>query len=69
VAKLFSIAYQIGVNNLKEKYLMEGKKLEEIMEEKDLGVIVSRNCKVSKQCIKAAKKGNQILSLIKRTIT
>jgi hypothetical protein len=27
----------IGVNNLKEEYFMGGKKLEEIMEEKDLG--------------------------------
>jgi len=58
-----------GVNNLKEEYFMEGKKLAEIMEEKDLGVIVSRHFKVSKQCTKAAKKGNQILGLIKRTIT
>ena len=39
------------------------------MEEKYLGVIVSRNLKVSKQCIKAVKKGDQILGLIKRTIT
>jgi len=30
------------------------------MEEKDLEVIVSRKFMVSKQCIKAAKKGNQI---------
>jgi hypothetical protein len=41
----------IGVNNLKEEYFIGGKKLEEIMEEKDLGVIVSRNFKVSKQCM------------------
>jgi hypothetical protein len=32
-------------------------------------VIFGSNFKVSKQCIKAAKKGNQILGLIKRTIT
>jgi len=57
------------VNNLKEEYFIEGKKLEKIMEEKDLVVIVSRNFKVTKQCIKAAKKGNQILGLIKRKIT
>jgi hypothetical protein len=38
-------------------------------EEKDLGVIINSNFKVLNQCIKAAKKGNQILSLIKRTIT
>jgi hypothetical protein len=32
------------------------KKLEEIVDERDLGVIVSSNFKVSKQCIKAARK-------------
>ena len=37
-----------GGNNLKEEYFMGSKKLEEIMEEKDLGVIVSSNFKVSK---------------------
>jgi ribonucleases P/MRP protein subunit RPP40 len=41
--------------------------LEEINEEKDLGVIISRSLKVGKQCAKAASKGNQILGLIKRT--
>jgi len=39
------------------------------MEEKDLGVKVSRHFKVSRQFMNAAKKGNQILGLIKRTIT
>ena len=39
----------IGVNNL-EEYFMDSKKLETITEEKDLGVIVSSNFKVSKQC-------------------
>ena len=46
----------IGGNNLKEEYFMGSKKLEEIMEERDLGVIVSSNFKVFKQCIKAARK-------------
>ena len=41
----------IGAKNL-EEYFMEGKQLEKITE-----VIISRNFKVSKQCIKAAKKG------------
>jgi hypothetical protein len=59
----------IGANNLQEEYFMDGKQLEKISEEKDLGVIVSSNFKVSNQCIKAAKKGNQILGLIRRTIT
>jgi len=40
------------------------------MEEKDLGVIkICWNFRVSKQCIQAAKKGNLILGLIKKTIT
>jgi len=47
------------------EYFMEGKKLEEIKEEKELGVLVSKHFKVSKQCLKAGKKGNQI----KRTKT
>ena len=59
----------VGANNLQEEYFMDGKQLEKISEEKDLGVIVSSNFKVSNQCIKAAKKGNQILGLIRRTIT
>ena len=33
---------------------MAGKKLEEIMGEKDFGVLLSRTFKVSKQCMKAA---------------
>ena len=38
--------------------------------EKDLGLILSADVKVSEQCwIAASKKGNQILGLIRRTIT
>ena len=37
--------------------------------QKDLGVIFSANMKVSEQCGIAASKGNQILGLIRRTIT
>lgn len=59
----------IGAQNLEAQYFMEGNKLEKVSEEKDLGVIISRDFKVSKQCTEAAKKGNQILGLIKRTIT
>ena len=59
----------IGAQNLEEEYFMEGNKLKKVSEEKDLGVMISKNFKVSRQCIKAARKGNQILGLIKRTIT
>ena len=45
------------------------KRLEKLDEERDLGVIVSKNFKVSEQCIKAASRSRQILGLINRTIT
>ena len=33
----------IGAQNLEEEYFMEGNKLEKVSEEKDLGVMISRN--------------------------
>jgi ribonucleases P/MRP protein subunit RPP40 len=56
-----------GAKNPEAEYNMNNVKLEVISEEKDLGVIISNTFKVSKQCAKAANKGNQILGLIKRT--
>ena len=38
------------------------------LKEKDLGVTISTDIKVSEQCI-AASMGNQIIGLIKRNIT
>ena len=38
-------------------------------QEKDLGVTFSADMKVSEQCRIAASKGNQVLGLIRRTIT
>jgi len=37
--------------------------------ERDLGVIVDRNLKVSKQCVKAAATASSVLGMISRTIT
>ena len=39
------------------------------VKEKDLGVTISADMKVSEQCGIAASKGNQILGLIRRNIT
>jgi low affinity Fe/Cu permease len=36
----------IGAMNLQEEYLMDGIKLEKVIEEEDLGVIISSNFKV-----------------------
>ena len=40
-----------------------------IIKEKDLGVTISADMKVSEQCGIAASKGNQILGFIRRNIT
>ena len=39
------------------------------VKEKDLGVTISADVKVSEQCGIAASKGNKILGLIRRNIT
>jgi ribonucleases P/MRP protein subunit RPP40 len=46
----------IGANNLKEEYFMEGKQLEKITEETNLGVNISSNFKVAKQCMQLKRK-------------
>ena len=41
-------------------------KLEAVHEEKDLGIIITKDLKVSKQCNEAARKAMNVLRLIKR---
>ena len=51
-------------------YKMGGAILSKTVKEKDLGVTMNANMKVSEQCrIAAASKGNQILGMIRRNIT
>ena len=57
----------LGSKNKKIQYKIGGKAIGAVNEEKDLGVIVTDNFKVGKQCTKAANKGNQKLGMIKRT--
>ena len=59
----------MGYKNGEADYVIGGKILGKVSEEKDLGVIISKEFKVANQCSKAASKGNQILGLINRTIT
>ena len=59
----------IGHGNMDEEYKMGDAVLGRTTQEKDLGVIFSADMKVSEQCRIAASKGNQILGLIRRTIT
>ena len=55
-----------GHGNLNVNYKMGDTVLATTVKEKDLGVTVSADMKVSKQCGIAALKGNQILGLIRR---
>ena len=59
----------IGHGNMDEEYKMGDAILGGTTQEKDLGVTFSVDIKVSEQCGIAASKGNQILGLIRRTIT
>ena len=52
-----------------EGYKMGDAILGRTTQEKDLGVIFGADMEVSEQCGIAALKGNQILRLIRRTIT
>ena len=59
----------IGGGNLNELYNMEGRHLEAVHEERDLGIVITKDLKCSKQCLNAAKTANKILGMIKRTLT
>ena len=50
-------------------YEMGGTILSKTGKEKDLGVTMNVNMKVSEQCRIAASKGNQVLGMIRRNIT
>ena len=50
-------------------YEMGGIILSKTMKEKDLGVTMNANMKVSEQCRIAASQGNQVLGMIRRNIT
>ena len=58
-----------GHGNLNVNYKMGDTVLGTNVKEKDLGVTISADMKVSEQCGIAASKGNQIIGLIRRNIT
>jgi hypothetical protein len=59
----------IGHNNAKEKYRINGHILQDVTEERDLGVIIQNDLKCNKQCVKAVKASNKMLGMIKRTFS
>ena len=50
-------------------YEMGGTILSKTVKEKDLGVTMNANMKVSEQCRIATSKGNQVIGMIRRSIT
>ena len=58
-----------GPGNTGTNYEMGGTILSKTGKEKDLGVTMNANMKVSEQCRIAASKGNQVLGMIRRNIT
>ena len=50
-------------------YKMGATIISKTVKEKDLGVTMNANMKVSEQCRIAASKGNQVLGMIRRNIT
>ena len=57
-----------GHRNEDAQYTMGDTVLNTTVKEKDLGLTISADMKVSEQCAIAAAKGNQILGLIRRNI-
>ena len=58
----------LGKNRLDAQYSLNGTILETVDEEKDLGVVLKSDLKVSSQCAQAYGKANRMLGVINRTI-
>src|SRR6218665_353019 len=58
----------MGKGNQELSYEMGGKVLKVGEEERDLGVIMHRSAKPSRQCAEASKKANSTLGMVRRTI-
>ena len=59
----------VGHRKERAYYTMGNHRLEEVEEEKDLGVLVHRTLSVRKNCAVAVKKANQMAEHIYRTVT
>jgi len=68
--KCFSIpaivVRHIGKSQKKHPYYMNNQQLEEVTQEKDLGILINNDLKVSKQCQSTRSKATRILGIINR---
>jgi len=58
----------LGYKDHGYSYYMDGKQLVTAEEEKDLGIIITKDLKVSQQCEQAYAKASKMLGLINRSI-
>ena len=68
LVKWYDKCLHTGHANLDVNYQMSDTVLGTTIKEKDLGITISDDMKVSEQCGIAASKGNQIIGLIRRNI-
>ena len=59
----------LGNKNPCVKYELGGLELEYILEENDLGILITKDLKVRAQCSRAAKTTNRVLGLMRGTFT
>ena len=59
----------IGRTNKREVYQMNGICLDQVMEQKDLGVIIDHELKLHQQTAASVKKANRVLGLIKKSFS
>jgi len=57
-----------GRNNQHYKYSTNNRQLGVVDVERDLGILISSDLKVSSQCVQACSKANRMLGMINRTI-
>ena len=58
----------IGKSQNKYPYYVNNQQLEEVIQEKDLGILISNHLKVFQQCQSACSKATRILGIVNRTI-
>ena len=57
-----------GRKNKEYEYSLDGKALSKVAVEKDLGILIFKDLKVSHQCLSAYNKANKMLGITNRTI-
>ncbi len=55
----------IGTKNSGVEYTMDGKTLQAVNQDRDLGIIVEGTLKPTAQCLAACRKGNSILGMMR----